>query len=105
LSARTAQLEAFLAWSREFDGPRIAGGDFNAWWGESWIARMETEYTDTWQDVTGSDENGYTLNGAVRFDYLFRSTYQASRLAPTACWVPSTTLSDHSPVVADYQIR
>lgn len=46
---------------------------------------METEYTDTWQDTTGSDENGYALNGTVRFDYLFRARHQNWRLTPTAC--------------------
>jgi endonuclease/exonuclease/phosphatase family metal-dependent hydrolase len=102
---RTSQLGAFLEWSRQFGGPLIAGGDFNAWWGQSWIQRMENEYSDTWQDVTGSDENGYTLNGAVRFDYLFRSNDSSWRLIPTACWVQRTSLSDHSPVIADYRVR
>ena len=91
--------------ARQFSAPRIVGGDFNSWWGEWWIAQMESEYTDTWQDVTGSDLNGYTLNGTVRFDYLFRSRDQASRLTPTACWVQSTGLSDHALVIADYQVR
>ena len=66
---------------------------------------MEKQYSDTWQDVTGSDENGYTLNGSVRFDYLFRSHDAASRLTPTGCWVQRTSLSDHSAVVADYTVR
>ncbi len=104
-TARSAQLQEFMAWSRGFAGPRIAGGDFNAWWGEWWITQMETEHTDTWQDVTGSDQNGYTLNGTVRFDYLFRAHDQSSRLQPTGCWVHATTLSDHRPVVADYLVR
>ena len=59
-----------MDWTRQFGGPRIAGGDFNSYWGEWWIRQMETEWTDTWQDVTGSDDNGHTLNGVVRFDYL-----------------------------------
>jgi endonuclease/exonuclease/phosphatase family metal-dependent hydrolase len=102
---RTTQLYQFLDWTRQFGGPRIAGGDFNSWWGEWWIAQMESEYSDTWQDVTGSDENGYTLNGAVRFDYLFRAYDQAWRLAPTSCWVQSTGRSDHAAVIADYSVR
>jgi endonuclease/exonuclease/phosphatase family metal-dependent hydrolase len=104
-SKRTSQLLQIMDWARQFAAPRIIGGDFNSWWGEWWIAQMETEYTDTWQDVTGSDENGYTLNGTVRFDYLFRARDQASRITPTACWVQSTGLSDHSLVIADYQLR
>ena len=102
---RTSQLLQIMNWARQFGAPRIVGGDFNSWWGEWWIAQMETEYTDTWQDVTGSDENGYTLNGTVRFDYLFRARDQASRITPTACWVQGTGLSDHSLVIADYQVR
>jgi endonuclease/exonuclease/phosphatase family metal-dependent hydrolase len=102
---RTTQLNDLMNWSRSFGGPRIVGGDFNSWWGEWWIGQMETEYTDTWQDVTGGDGNGYTLNGTVRFDYLFRAKDQSWRLTPTACWTHWTSLSDHIPVVADYQVK
>ena len=104
-SLRSAQLQDFMDWSRRFSGPRIAGGDFNSWWGEWWIKEMETEHTDTWQDVTGSDENGYTLNGAVRFDYLFRAFVDNWRLTPGSCWVRSTSKSDHYPVIAEYAVR
>lgn len=102
---RSAQLEAFLGWGHQFGGPRLAGGDFNAWWGEWWIGLMENSYSDTWQDVTGSDEGGFTLNGAVRFDYLFRAYDSNWRLAPIACWVEHTGLSDHAAVIADYIVR
>jgi len=102
---RSAQLEAFLSWGQQFGGPRIAGGDFNSWWGEWWIGRIEAEYSDTWEYVTGSDENGHTLNGAVRFDYLFRAHDGNTRLIPTGCWVQSTSLSDHAAVIADYTVR
>ncbi|HXW03782.1 MAG TPA: endonuclease/exonuclease/phosphatase family protein [Vicinamibacterales bacterium] len=102
---RSRQLDALLSWTPQFNGPQIVGGDFNSWWGESWIARMENHYSDTWQDVTGSDEDGYTLNGAVRFDYLFRSYEDAARLSPTGCWVRLKGLSDHAAVVADYTVR
>jgi endonuclease/exonuclease/phosphatase family metal-dependent hydrolase len=104
LSTRTAQLNSWMSWMRNFSGPEIAGGDFNSWWGESWIRTMETEYSDTWQTVTGNEDGGYTLNN-VRFDYLFRAYDSASRLTPTACWVISTSTSDHRPVVADYTVR
>jgi endonuclease/exonuclease/phosphatase family metal-dependent hydrolase len=103
-SLRTSQLTSWMSWMRNFSGPEIAGGDFNAWWGESWITTMETEYTDTWQDVTGSDQNGYTLNN-VRFDYLFRARDAASHLVPRTCTVISTSTSDHRPVVAEYAVR
>lgn len=101
---RTRQLNALMDWARNFGGPRIAGGDFNSWWGESWIKTMETEYSDTWQDVTGSDEGGYTHNN-IRFDYLFRAFVSNWRLTPAACWVISTSTSDHRPLVADYTVR
>jgi endonuclease/exonuclease/phosphatase family metal-dependent hydrolase len=102
---RTTQLYQFMGWTQQFGGPRVAGGDFNSWWGEWWIGLMESEYSDTWQDITGSDENGYTLHGAVRFDYLFRAYDQNWRLTPTACWVGGTSRSDHAPVIADYAVR
>ena len=101
---RSLQLQQFMEWSRSFGGPRIVGGDFNSWWGEWWIGRMETEYSDTWQDTTGSDENGYTLNGTVRFDYLFRAYDQNWRLTPTACWTQWGS-SDHAMLIADYQVQ
>jgi endonuclease/exonuclease/phosphatase family metal-dependent hydrolase len=101
---RSAQLQQFMEWSRNFGGPRIVGGDFNSWWGEWWIGQMESEYSDTWQDTTGSDENGYTLNGTVRFDYLFRAHDQNWRLTPTGCWTRWGS-SDHAMVIADYQVQ
>ena len=104
-SKRSAQLLQFMDWTRQFGGPRLAGGDFNSWWGEWWIAQMETEYTDTWQDVTGSEDGGFTLNHAVRFDYLFRSHNDSWRLTPTGSWVHWTHLSDHGALVADYTVR
>lgn len=102
---RSSQLIQFMDWTRQFGGPRIVGGDFNSWWGEWWIRQMETEYSDTWQDVTGSDENGFTLSGTVRFDYLFRAFDSSWRLTPTGAWVLWTGLSDHAAVVADYTVR
>lgn len=104
-SKRTRQLNQFMDWARQFAGPRLVGGDFNSWWGESWIQKMETEYSDTWEDVNGTVQNGYTLNGNVRFDYLFRSHTDSQRLTPTLCFVPTTSLSDHWPVIADYLVR
>jgi endonuclease/exonuclease/phosphatase family metal-dependent hydrolase len=102
---RTAQLEAFLSWGSQFGGPRIAGGDFNSWWGEWWITRTLQDYTDCWVDVKGTNEGGYTLNGAVRFDYLFNAHDQSWRLTPLNIWVRTTSLSDHAMVVADYDVK
>lgn len=101
---RTSQLYALMDWLRQFSGPIIAGGDFNSWWGEWWIKQMLTEFTDTWADIKGNPYDGYTT-GNVRFDYLFRSKYNAHRMKPTACWVISTDRSDHRPVIADYTVQ
>ena len=65
---------------------------------------MTGDYYDTWRDVTGSNENGYTVNGAVRFDYLFRAHTDTWRITPNAVWVPWTGTSDHNPVIADYTV-
>jgi endonuclease/exonuclease/phosphatase family metal-dependent hydrolase len=102
---RSSQLVQFMDWMKQFGGPQIAGGDFNSWWGEWWIQQMETAFSDTWQDVTGSDEDGYTVHGTVRFDYLFRSHQDSWRITPTSAWVRWTGLSDHAQLVADYIVR
>jgi endonuclease/exonuclease/phosphatase family metal-dependent hydrolase len=104
-SYRTTQLNQMMTWALNFGGPRLVGGDFNSWWGEYWITTMMTQYTDTWQDYTGSNQNGYTVNNAVRFDYIFRSMDGGWRATPTNCYVPVTSLSDHNPVIADYRVQ
>jgi len=101
---RTRELSAFLSWARGFSGPRIAAGDFNSWWGQSWIQTTEKEYSDSWEMFTGSVQNGYTHSG-VRFDYIFRSFTDETRMALVNCWVKSSSQSDHSAVVADMNIR
>jgi endonuclease/exonuclease/phosphatase family metal-dependent hydrolase len=103
---RTRQLNGFMSWAKTFAGPRLAAGDFNSWWGESWVQTMETQYSDTWEMVTGSVQNGYTLNGTVRFDFIFRSFTDESRVRPTKCWVQTGSgLSDHAPLLADFTVR
>jgi len=94
-----------MSWALNFGGPRLVSGDFNSWWGEYWITNMQTQYTDTWQDVTGSNQDGYTVNNAVRFDYIFRSMDGNWRATPTNVYVPVTSLSDHNPVVADFRVQ
>ena len=101
---RTAQLNQFMTWARTFGTPALVGGDFNSWWGESWITKMTTEYYDTWRQLTGSNQNGHTI-GNVRFDYIFRSIANGNRITPVSVWVPTTTLSDHNPVVADFRVQ
>jgi endonuclease/exonuclease/phosphatase family metal-dependent hydrolase len=101
-SHRTAQLLDMMEWTRGFGARRIVGGDFNSWWGEYWIITMMADYYDTWLDITGSKDNGYTVNNAVRFDYLFRAKEGGSNIRPQRIMAPSTTLSDHNPVIADY---
>ena len=103
-STRSAELYTLMNWARSFGGPRLVAGDFNAWWGEWWILQMETEYSDTWRDYTGSRENGYTV-GNVRFDFIFRSFDGAGHLTPANAYVPYTELSDHRPVVADFRVQ
>jgi endonuclease/exonuclease/phosphatase family metal-dependent hydrolase len=101
---RTAQLLDMMEWTGKFGSRRIVGGDFNSWWGEYWIVTMMGDYHDTWLDVTGSKQNGYTVNGAVRFDYLFRSKDSRDTITPQRVIVPATSLSDHNPVIADYVV-
>lgn len=102
---RTAQLLDMMAWTAKFGARRIVGGDFNSWWGEYWITTMMGDHYDTWLDVTGSSRNGYTINNSVRFDYLFRSKHGGDDVRPVKVITPSTTLSDHNPVIADYIVK
>jgi endonuclease/exonuclease/phosphatase family metal-dependent hydrolase len=102
---RTIQLQQLMAWLPNFGGPRLVSGDFNSWWGEQWIATMTSQHSDTWRDVTGGQDLGYTVNNSVRFDYIFRSFAGASRAVPTNCFVPVTSLSDHNPVIADFNVQ
>jgi endonuclease/exonuclease/phosphatase (EEP) superfamily protein YafD len=104
-SYRTTQEQQMMSWALNFGGPRLVAGDFNSWWGEYWITNMMTQYTDSWQDYTGSNQNGYTVNNAVRFDYIFRSMDGGWRATPTNVYVPVTSLSDHNPVVADFRVQ
>lgn len=97
---RTREMYQLLDWSRSFSGAKIVGIDFNSWWGEWWIQYTTSVFSDVWREVTGSNENGHTI-GNVRFDYLFRQ----GNVTPLSCWVPYTELSDHRPVVADFQVR
>jgi len=99
LSVRTRELYQLLDWAGSFGGAKIIGGDFNSWWGEWWIQYTTGFFGDTWREVSGNQDGGYTI-GNVRFDYLFRSG-----LTPVSCWVPYTELSDHRPVIADYRVQ
>lgn len=94
-----------MTWALNFGGPRLIAGDFNSSWNEYWITNMMTQYTDTWKDYSGSSQYGYTINNAVRFDYIFRSMDGGSRATPTNCFVPVTSLSDHNPVIADFRVQ
>lgn len=100
-SHRTAQLHDLMDWVDRFGSRRVIGGDFNSWWGEYWPKTMRNVYRDTWYDIAGKMDGGYTVNNAVRFDYLFRT----ANLEPTRVYVPRTSLSDHNPVIADYRVK
>ena len=103
-SLRTQELNDMMAWAHNFAGPRLVGGDFNSWWGEWWIGQMTSEYSDTWVDYSGNKDGAYTTNG-VRFDYIFRSFDGGWRLKPTYAYVAGTSLSDHSPFIADFKTQ
>jgi endonuclease/exonuclease/phosphatase family metal-dependent hydrolase len=104
-SLRTTELLGLMDFARTDGTPRLVGGDFNSWWGEWWISpMMRNEYWDTKEDVTHTVEGDYTT-GDVRFDYIFRSRDSDWRLTPLNCWVGVDGLSDHRPVIADFQVQ
>ena len=102
-SYRTAQLIDLMDWLPRFTGRQIVGGDFNSTPGTYWITTMKGDYYDTWEDVTGSASGGGTING-VRFDYLFRGRAASDKVTPTTVRVLSSSLSDHSAVLADFTV-
>jgi endonuclease/exonuclease/phosphatase family metal-dependent hydrolase len=102
---RTTQLLQLMDYARTLGGPRILGGDFNSSYYEWWITTVKSEYSDTWADVTGSNDGGASLPNGARIDYLFRAFDQASRVRPTGCRVIQTDRSDHWAIVADYVVQ
>jgi endonuclease/exonuclease/phosphatase family metal-dependent hydrolase len=94
-----AQFREVLA---EYPGlPAVFAGDFNDAPGSRTYRAMAEEFTDVWASV-GPDE-GFTIPSQAphqRIDYLW--IRQGSPLRAVRAWVPSSTASDHLPVVADF---
>ena len=96
-----------MGWLPNFTGPRLVGGDFNSWGARVDHDDDEPESSDTWQDVTGSNQNGYTVNNAVRFDsssavhrrfpgdadQLFRAGHRSGRTTTRSS--PTSPCSNH----------
>jgi endonuclease/exonuclease/phosphatase (EEP) superfamily protein YafD len=94
-----------MDYARTLGGPRLLGGDFNSSYYEWWINQVKNEYSDTWQDATGSADGGASLPNGARIDYVFRAYDQGARLRPTGCRVIQTNYSDHWAVVADFSVQ
>ena len=106
-SYRTTQLQQLMTWALNFGGPRLVGGDFNSWWGENWITTMMTQNTDTWQDYTGSNQNGTpsttpcgSITSSARWTGGWRATptnclRAGHRCRITTRWLPTSACSNH----------
>ncbi|MBA3709540.1 MAG: carbohydrate-binding protein [Planctomycetes bacterium] len=96
----TAQL---LAWTQTLTQPQILCGDMNCWYNSTWIASIENQFTDTWQDLYGTPVGPDTMPG-WRPDYVFRSIAQASLIRPVASWTVSGQPSDHQPMITSFAV-
>jgi endonuclease/exonuclease/phosphatase family metal-dependent hydrolase/regulation of enolase protein 1 (concanavalin A-like superfamily) len=106
-SIRRTQIDTTAAFMDDYAGPRIIGGDFNMERSSAdYPYTLAKGYTDVWSDYYHQTANEPATNQDGRIiDYWFRSTDQASNLVPTNTFVQTTTLSDHSPVIADFGVQ
>jgi endonuclease/exonuclease/phosphatase family metal-dependent hydrolase len=84
--------------------PVLIGGDFNDTPSSRTHRAMSDLFTDTWNRIGQGD--GFTIPSTQprsRIDYLWFAPTNV--FTPVRVWVPTTTASDHLPVVADYELR
>jgi endonuclease/exonuclease/phosphatase family metal-dependent hydrolase len=106
-SARVTWVNTFKSWAATFNGPKIAGGDFNERPTEKAILSMTQLYNDAW--AVGGSGYGYThvKDGTTtlyrRIDYLFAD--KASGVTLNSVKVAGrVTDSDHVAVVGNYSV-
>lgn len=82
--------------------PWLLCGDFNDTPGSRTHTRMKEHFTDAWEIVGQGD--GFTIPSdrpRKRIDYQWLSA--DAPLKPVKAWVPTTTASDHLPLVVEWQ--
>ena len=102
--ARLAYVNTFQAWTEQFSGPKLVGGDFNDTLGTAPIVAMMAQYADAW--TLGGSDNGSTypsLTPTRRIDYWFARDTSPESLGAVSV-VGDPTDSDHLGVVASYEL-
>lgn len=84
--------------------PVLVCGDFNDTPGSRTHRAMSERFKDTWTAVGKGD--GFTIPSTqprTRIDYIWFAP--PHRFVPRRAWVPTSTASDHLPVVAEFELR
>jgi endonuclease/exonuclease/phosphatase family metal-dependent hydrolase len=79
----------------------IVCGDFNSLPGSSTHEAMKARFRDAWEEAGVGDGFTYSSVEPVRrIDYIFHTG--GDGLIPIRAWVPSSTASDHLPLVVEF---
>lgn len=96
---RHRQLGDLYDMLQEVKRPHIVAGDFNALWGEQEI-RLFTAATGL-QNAHAADSPTFpSWNPKRHLDFVLHSP----GIAVNQCWMPQVQLSDHLPIVCDFEI-
>ena len=105
--SRVTYVNTFTAWAKSFNGPKLAGGDFNDRPESTPIIAMTQQFADAW--MLGGSGTGYThiKDGYTtpyrRIDYWFSDKASATTLTAVKV-VGSAAYSDHLAIVATYAV-
>ena len=81
--------------------PTILGGDMNSGPGSAAMNSFESVLSDPWSQVGVGSPNSHGNPPNARIDYLL---HRGTGLTPVRAQVGRTAVSDHSPVITDYQL-
>jgi len=99
---RTRQAEQAAVIIAKDPNPVIVGGDFNSGPGSGAMNAMARVVSDPWSRVgIGSPASHGAPRPTIRIDYLLN---RGDDLKPVQAQIGTTAVSDHEPVITDYQL-
>lgn len=100
---RALQADSIAGVIRRSPYPVIICGDMNDVPGSYAYNTVRADLKDAFvQKGTGFGRTYNRISPTLRIDYIF---YDATAFRPLACATPRTSLSDHNPVIANFEIR